>query len=64
MYLMVLEVVLLGFVVFIVAPILFVSQHHISSLFGDVMFYILALLEHIPGMHRSTPTPDNINDQT
>jgi hypothetical protein len=64
LYLMVLEVVVLGFVVLIVAPILFVSFSS-SKLRSRLTSKTLTdLLEHIPDMHWSPPDAKSDRDQT
>jgi hypothetical protein len=64
LYLMVLEVVVLGFVVLIVAPILFVSFSS-SKLRSRLTSKTLTdLLEHIPDMHWLPPDAKSDRDQT
>ena len=63
MYLMVLEVVLLGIVVFIIAPILLVGPS-IIGLYFLCFNRTTAVLEHIPHLCWSAPTADLCYDQT
>jgi len=64
MYLMVLEVVLLGIVVFIIAPILLVSSVT-TSLYCETLSNLpTVILEHIPHLCRSTPSTNVFHNQT
>jgi len=62
LYLMVLEVVLLGIIVLVVAPILFVSNHGLPLEQCFILFY-LGLLEHFHYLPRETPSTKSGGDQ-
>jgi len=64
MYLMVLEVVLLGFVVLVVAPILFVSHYFSSSFSAETLMTELDILEYLPNLHWAPSSPKPKYDQT
>lgn len=63
MYISVLEVVLLSFVVFIIAPILFVSETRPQSNHNYLMFRLTVVLEHCPHMCWTAPTTNELYDQ-
>jgi len=62
MYLMVLEVLLLGFVVLIIAPILFVS-HPATFYSCGVSLFLADSVEHHPHLHRSASNTKSQYDQ-
>lgn len=65
MYLMVLEVVLLGIVVFIVAPILLVSPAVVRLSSSTTLSNLTTvILEHISHLCWSAPTTNLFHDQT
>lgn len=64
MYLMVLEVFILGFVVFIMAPLLFVRTAATLRLWSELTFRLSAVvLEHSLVMSGPTPSPKSTHDQ-
>lgn len=60
MYLMVLEILILGIMVLIIAPILFVS---LLDSYESALIYRLTkfpgVLEHLPNLHRPPPTSES-----